>query len=62
MRRMADPSERFAPTRAAGSGDFAPLFNQLAAPIDASAICDGMKSLSRWLGSPQLRWRTGVDR
>ncbi len=62
MRKFANPSERFAPTGSGPAGDFAPLFNQLSRPIDAAAVSDGMRSISRWLGSPHARWRAGVGR
>jgi len=62
MRDLANPSERFAPTRSASAGDFAPLFNQLSRPIEAGAVTDGMRAISRWLGSPHARWSAGTGR
>jgi hypothetical protein len=62
MRRSANPSERFAPPGGALAGDFAPLFGQLSRPLDRGTMREGVQSLSRWLGSPHLRWRSGADR
>lgn len=57
MRFEMNRSERFA-----RAGEFAPLFDQLARPVDAAAVADGMRALALWLGSPRLRWRAGADR
>lgn len=57
MRFDINRSERFA-----HGGEFAPLFDQLARPVDAAAVTDGMRALALWLGSPRQRWRAGADR
>jgi hypothetical protein len=40
--------------------DYARLFDELSQPVDPKAVRAGLKELSRWLGSPQRRWETGV--
>jgi hypothetical protein len=60
MRKLVNPSERFAPTGSIPAGDFAPLFSQLSRPLDAAAVSEGIGAMSRWLGSPRARWRTGI--
>ena len=57
MRFEMNRSERFG-----HAGEFAPLFDQLARPIEAAAVTDGIRALAQWLGSPRRRWRAGADR
>lgn len=55
MRIEMNHSERFGGRARTSAGEFAPLFDQLRRPVDRSAIVDGLRALSRWLGSPHRR-------
>jgi hypothetical protein len=51
MRLEMNRSEQFA--RPALAREFAPLFDQLARPVDRATVADGLRALAAWLGSPR---------
>jgi len=56
MRLEMNRSEPFA--RPAVAREFAPLFDQLARPVDRATVADGLRALASWLGSPRRPWPT----